>query len=62
MEKIELRWLRRIVEKNGYPMVEQVLQFRKFMDFGAWAGGTYDTYPAKNLRWSEWIDVPMVFE
>lgn len=62
MENIELRWLRRIVEKNDKEVVEQVLQFRKFMDFGAYAGGTYDTYPAQNLRWSEWIDVPMVYE
>ena len=55
---IELRWLIR----NEWDGQEKVLQYRQQYDKTVYAGLGQFPETAKQLVWSEWLDVPTVEE
>ena len=60
MQNIELRWYRCVVVKDDKEVVEQRLQYRKYMATGAYAG--LFGKPEGQPQWSDWQDVPVVYE
>lgn len=59
---IQMRWYHwYITDNNGIKREHVKLQSRQYLDTTVRSGFT-EAVPIKNMQWSEWADVPHVWE